>query len=106
MKRRGALGMISHITPIMLPVFIVLFYTPVIALPLRVHGWGRAAALGIGFLIPLVWLALGLTTIALIPARFDKLKGALEVGILGLPMLGMIGILLWDLVSFLWRLAY
>ena len=106
MKRRSAFGMISHITPVALPVFLVVFYAPIIALPLRMHGWGLWAALGVGFAVPLVWGGLGIAAIALIPARFAKLKDALGLVVVGPPIIGVFGIVLWDVATFFWRWAH
>ena len=98
--------MISHITPVALPLFLVVFYAPVIVHPLRVCGWGKAAALGVGFLVPVFWLVLGHGAIAVLPARFAKLRNALELVVVGLPIVGVFGIVLWDVARLVWRLAH
>ncbi len=94
-QRRRAFGLISHITPVALPIFLVLFYAPFIAAPLRAHGWNKGASLAAGFAVPIGWLLLGALAVSVIPQRFAKLKSALEIGVLGIPFCGMFALLLW-----------
>jgi hypothetical protein len=105
MNRRRAFGLISHITPVVLPVFLVVFYAPFIAAPLHAQGWTKGAALAAGFAIPLGWLLLSTGMLFIVPERFVKLKAALGIAVLGVPMLGVFALVLWDLLRFLIHIA-
>lgn len=105
-SRRGAFGMISHITPVALTVFIALWYAPFIAGWLRVQGWSKGAALGMGFVLPCLWLLFGVGFASMLPVRFAKLRDALGWIIYGLPVIGMIGSLFWVVARTIWHLAH
>lgn len=105
MNRRRAFGLISHITPVALPVFLVVLYAPVVATPLHAHGWTKGAALAAGFAVPLLWFVLGARLISIVPARFVKLKSALETGVLAIPICGVLALMLWALLRFLIHIA-
>lgn len=95
---RRAFGLI---TPIAVPLLLIFFYPPFIAAPLRAHGWTRGGALAAGFAIALGWFVLGAGILFIVPERFAKLESALEVGVLVIPLWGMLALMLWDLLRFL-----
>lgn len=99
MNRRRAFGLISHITPLVLPVFLVLFYAPFIAALLRTQGWSKLAAFGGGFATPTFLIGLGIAVAHVIPPRFDKLSNALLLVVLGFPLVGMFGIGIWAFIN-------
>lgn len=104
-NRRRAFGMISHITPIAVPLFIVFFYAPFIAAPLHTSGWNKSAAFAVGLAIPALWMGMGYLTISFLPRRFDKLASALAILVLGLPIVGIPAIIAWDCIRALWHLV-
>jgi len=97
-NRRLAFGMISHITPIALPVFLILFYAPFIAAPLHANGWSKSAAFAAGLAIPALYMGTGFLAMTFLPRRFDKLASALAILVLGLPIVGMPAVIVWELV--------
>ena len=99
MKRRHALGMISHITPVALTIFLILWYAPFIAAFLRAQGWEKTPALTVGFAVPIVWLALGIGAIFVLPPRFVKLNWALQMFVFGVPIAGMFALAFWVVVK-------
>ena len=104
-RRHRAFGLISYITPVAVPIFIVLFYAPFVAVPLQVHGWSKLSALGVGLLVPIFWLVIGSIITRTLPARFAKLKEALGWILYGLPILGMFVVAFGQMAVVLWHLA-
>lgn len=103
-SRHRAFGLISHITPVAVPIFLGLFYMPLIAAPLRASGWSRGTALGVSLLLVVLWMGVGTASIALTPSRFEKLSVALQFLVLGLPLFGVFGITVWVVISSLWHM--
>jgi len=97
-NRRRAFGMISHITPIAVPLFVVLFYAPFIAAPLHARGWNKSAAFAVGLALPALCVVTGYFLISLLPARFAKLANALASLVLGVPIVGVPVIIAWDCI--------
>jgi len=105
MNRRRAFGLISYVTPIAVPLFVVFFYAPFIAARLHARGWNKGAAFAVGLAIPALWLATGSLCISLLPRRFAKLVNALDLLVFGLPMIGMPTIIAWVCIRALWQWA-
>lgn len=105
-QRRRAFGSHSHITPVTVSLFLILFYAPFISNPLRAHGWNKGAALTTGLAIPTLWMVVGCRLIFVVPARFEKLNTAFEFVVFGVPVVGMFVIAaqeLWGFVSHITR---
>ncbi|RYX83185.1 hypothetical protein EON83_15875 [bacterium] len=103
-SRHRAFGLISHITPVAVPIFLGLFYVPILAAPLRASGWNLGAALGVSLLLFVLWMGLGTASIAIIPSRFVKLSFALQFLLFGLPLFGVFGIMVWIIIRTLWHM--
>jgi len=100
---RRAFGLISYVTPIAVPLFLVFFHAPFIAAPLHASGWNKGAAFVVGVAIPALWLALGSLGSSRLATRFAKLATAPDLLVLGLPMVGIPAIIAWICIRALWH---